>query len=547
MNADSLVAAIRSDHGVSPPGAAALVFAAELEAAIADFADLPPGAFCDEPADFLRVLDEARETDARPRRAQAADRSPLPSGSLCELSLAELSRLLAKGAVSSVEATQACLDRFDSLGPRSNAFIWIDPALALSQAAAADARRRRGESGPLLGAPMAHKDMFAMDGRRSTCGSRIRAGDRPPGRATALARLEAAGAVTLGGLNMAEFAQGPTGHNPHFGDCRNPWNVAYVSGGSSSGSGAAVADGLAFGALGSDTGGSIRIPASCCGIVGLKPTAGRVSRHGAMPLSFSMDCIGPMARTARDCAIMLSAIAGCDERDRTTSAAPVADYAAGLDGDLRGVRIGACVQPVAPAGDAVRSAFEQALDVLAARGAVVSRVDLPRMDRLAAYSAVVSRVELATLHAAWMRERPQDYSASVSNRIYPNFRISGVHYVEALRERGPTLRAFLAAAFATIDVLALPTIPEPIPTRAETDVDRLGGAAVRRFLSLSANTRAFSYLGLPALSAPCGFDPNGLPIGLQLVARPFAEDRLLHVADAYERDAGWRRPPEDPK
>lgn len=541
MTTDRLVTAIRSDHGVSPPEAAALVFAAELEAAIEAFVVLSPGEFSDEPADFIAVLDACSET--APQAPAAAPRAPALSRdpALCNLTLAEASAELASGGVSSVELTRACLDRAERLGPRSNAFIWLDPDLALAQAATADARRSAGEAGPLLGVPMAHKDMFAMDGRRSTCGSLIRREHRPAERATALARLEEAGAVTLGGLNMAEFAQGPTGHNLFFGDCRNPWNEAHIAGGSSSGPGAALADRLVFGALGSDTGGSIRIPASCCGITGLKPTAGRVSRHAAMPLSFSMDCIGPMARTAQDCALMLTAIAGYDHRDRTSSSQSVPDYAAGLDGDIRGMRIGVPDRFRDSCAADVRSAFETSLAVLAQRGAVISSVILPSMDRLSAYSAIISRVELATLHATWMRERPQDYSASVSNRIYPNYRLSGVHYVEALRGRGAVLRKFIDEAFEIVDVLALPTIPDAIPTRAETDVDRRGQDAVKRFLSPATNTRAFNFLGLPALSTPCGFDASGLPVGLQLAGRPFAEARLLHVADAYQRDTAWHR------
>lgn len=471
------------------------------------------------------------------------------TASLADMSLAQAAAAMERRDIGAEQLVEACFARIERDEPAVNAFIWSDREAALE--AARDLDRRRGDgklTSPLHGIPLAHKDMFANDGRLATCGSSIRRAHRPAGRATAVARLGEAGAITVGGLNMAEFAQGPTGHNPHFGDCRNPWNGSYISGGSSSGSGAAVAARMVFGSLGSDTGGSVRIPAACCGVTGLKPTWSRVSRHGAMPLSFSMDCIGPLARSAEDCAILLQAIAGADAADATASTRQVPDYRAALTGDLRGMRIGLPRNGfAAEVDDAVQAAFEAALGVLVARGATVRPVDLPAMDAVAACSAVVSRVELAACHAQWMRSRAGDYAESVSGRIYPNYAIPGALYVEALRRRAYVLADFAGPVFAQVDVIATPTIPKMIPTRAETDIESGAEGVVRRFLSPSANTRPFSYLGLPAISVPCGFDPGGLPIGLQLAGRPFGEARLLRAADALQRDTDWHRRAPAPK
>lgn len=462
---------------------------------------------------------------------------------LADLTLVEASRLLSARTVSARELTEACLDRIDALQPLLNAFIRVDRETALAQAAAADERRRSGEAvSPLSGIAMAHKDMFDLAGRPASFGSKIAAGRQATRTATAIGRLEERGAVTIGGLNMSEFAQGPTGHNPHYGDCRNPWSLPRISGGSSSGSGAAVAARMVFASIGSDTGGSIRIPASCCGVTGLKPTYSRVSRHGVMPLSFSMDCIGPLARTAADCALLLEAIAGHDPADPTSSRAAVPPYSEGLTGDLRDCRIGVPrnwgAQDVDPV---IGEAFANGLDILVSRGATLAAIDLPVLPEIAACSAVVSRVELGTVHARWMRERPQDYAANVGGRMYPAYAIPGTYYVEALRRRGAILTAFCRDVFGKVDLIAVPTIPRPIPTRVETDIETGGEAELERFLSPSANTRLFSYLGLPAISVPMGFDGNGLPVGLQLAARPFGEPRLLRAGDAYQRDTDWHR------
>jgi aspartyl-tRNA(Asn)/glutamyl-tRNA(Gln) amidotransferase subunit A len=393
--------------------------------------------------------------------------------------------------------------------------------------------------GPLAGVPMMHKDMYYRQGKVSTCGSAIRRGFVPDATATVLHRLDAAGAIDMGTLNMAEFAQNPTGHNAHVGDCHNPWNLPYCTGGSSSGSGAGVAARFFAAALGSDTGGSIRLPASICGVTGIKGTQTRVSRAGVMPLSFSMDNVGPLTRTARDAARIMTVIAGHDPRDPTSAPEPVPDYEAALTGDLRGVSVAVPRDYFFDDAEAeVVAAFEAALEVLKSRGATVTHVSCPSLRAVAACVAVVSRVEGATIHASWMREHPGDYAVHLSGRLYGGYAIPGTWYVEALARRGKLLRQFCAEAFAGHHIVATPTLRMRVPTLAETSIDASPDNWARH-MAISANTRPFNYLGLPTVSIPCGFDDRGLPIGLQLAARPFAEGRVLAAADAFQRATDW--------
>jgi aspartyl-tRNA(Asn)/glutamyl-tRNA(Gln) amidotransferase subunit A len=466
---------------------------------------------------------------------------------LADLTLVEAADAVRLGQATSMELLDAIWANLETADPQLNATIWLDREGAEAAARQADRTlREKAWLGPLHGVPLAHKDMYYQAGKRSTCGSAIRQDYRPAITATVIDKLTAAGAYSFGGLNMAEFAQNPTGHNKTFGDCHNPWNPPFITGGSSSGSGVSVAARYNYAALGSDTGGSIRLPAAACGVTGIKPTQTRVSRYGVMPLSFSCDNVGPLCRTAQDCARIMTLIAGRDPRDPTSSHLPVPDYEAALDGDLRGVRVGVPTTYFANDADAVVvQATEHALEVLAARGAVVRRIALPLMDAISAYVGIVSRVEAATIHAQWMRTRAGEYGAHISSRMYPGYAIPAVYYIEALARRGPILKAFAAEVFAQVDVLVTPTIRTCLPTLAATDIDHGPPGTEHTFLAVSANTRPFNYLGLPAVSAPCGFDPNGCPIGLQIAGRPFAEARVLKVADAYQRDTEWhnRRPP----
>jgi aspartyl-tRNA(Asn)/glutamyl-tRNA(Gln) amidotransferase subunit A len=463
-----------------------------------------------------------------------------------DLSMTEAADAVRAGTLTATALLEACWSRMDALNPVLNATIWTDREGAMAAAKDADrAVRDKASLGVLHGVPMMHKDMYYQAGKLSTCGSALRRDWRPTITATVIERLSAAGAYTFGGLNMAEFAQNPTGHNKTFGDCHNPWNPPFITGGSSSGSGASVAARFNFMALGSDTGGSIRLPASANGICGIKPTQTRVSRYGVMPLSFSHDNVGPLARTARDCARALGIIAGHDPRDPTSAREPVPDYEAALHGDIRGFRIGVPTNVFFDGADSeVVAAIEAALSVLAARGATVTRFALPLMDAVAAYGGIVSRVEAAAIHAQWMRTDPEAYGAHISGRMYPGYAIPAPYYVESLSRRGPVLKAFAAEVFGKVDLLVTPTIRTRLPTLAETDIDHGPPGTETKFMAVSANTRPFNYLGLPAISVPCGFDRNGCPIGLQIAGRPFAEARVLRTADAFQRETDFhlRRP-----
>ena len=459
------------------------------------------------------------------------------------LGVAELAAAIRAKQVSSVEATHAALARSEEGQRRLNCFIAIDAEAALARAAALDRELEQGRVvGPLHGVPLAHKDMFYRAGRISTAGSLIRRDWRASTTATVLERLDAAGAVDLGTLNMAEFAAGPTGHNRHYGDCRNPWNPAHMPGGSSSGSGAAVAARLVPAALGSDTGGSIRLPAAACGVLGLKPTYGRVSRHGAVPRSWSLDHVGPLARTAADCALLLQAIAGHDPKDGASSHEPVPDFAAQLGKGIRGLRIGVMTEADGAAVDGeVRGLLDASAEVLRSLGAKTVPVRLDTLTLWFRFAETIIKSEAATMHGKWLRERPQDYSDHVRTRIEAGLVLPATRYLEALSQRGPELARFLATTMAEIDVLHCPAIPMPIPTLAETDVEGTGEKVLALVARITQFTRPFNFLGLPALSIPCGFARNGLPVAFQAVGKPFTEAMLLGVADAYQSATDWHR------
>jgi aspartyl-tRNA(Asn)/glutamyl-tRNA(Gln) amidotransferase subunit A len=454
-------------------------------------------------------------------------------------SLTDLVASLRSGQVGSREVTQAVLDALDGPGRILGAVARLYPESAPAAAEVADQARARGDVlGPLHGVPLAHKDMFYRAGELAECGAALMRGHRPSVTATVLARLDRAGAIDVGRLNMVEFALGITGHNAHTGHPRNPWDTSRITGGSTSGGAAAVAAGLLPATLGSDTGGSIRYPAACCGLVGLKPTYGRVSRFGCMPLSISLDHVGPLARSAEDVALVMQAIAGADPDDSTTTARPVPDYAATLRRGVRGLRLAVARSGLATEVDAeVGQAFERGIAHLADAGMSVTPSDLPPFGPLNALRRAVMLVEVAALHRDRVEARYGEYNPQTVSRMEPGFAVSGVDYVRALSARAPMLRRFCAEVFADADVLALPTCPVATPGIAETDT---GGDP--RFMALANRLGTlvgpFNYLGLPALSLPMGLDAHGMPLGLQLVGRPFAEALLLRVAQTYEDVAG---------
>ncbi len=452
-------------------------------------------------------------------------------------SLSEVADAIASGRATSVQATEACLARIEQWQPRTNAFLRLDADKALGQARAMDAEIAAGKRRSRLhGVPMAHKDLYYREGEISTAGSAIRRDWRAPVTATVLERLDAAGAVELGFVNMAEWAAGPTGHNVHYGHCRNPWDGTRVTGGSSSGSGAAVAARMVHGSLGSDTGGSIRLPASACGVVGMKATYGRVSRFGAAARSWSLDHVGPLTRTVRDNARMLAAIAGADPRDSTTSERAVPDYETALDEGVAGLRIGlALPEALVPVDPRIGAAVQAAADTLGRLGARIVAARIPDFTALYRAAEVIVKSEAAAMHGPWMKAQPGAYANQVRTRMEAGLLIPATDYINALRLRAHFVREFIATAMDGLDAVILPSIPFPLPTIEETDVEAKGGPAtlamVARFTGL---TRPFNTLGLPALSVPCGFDDNGAPIGLQVIGRPFDEALCYRIGHAYQ-------------
>jgi aspartyl-tRNA(Asn)/glutamyl-tRNA(Gln) amidotransferase subunit A len=451
------------------------------------------------------------------------------------LTLTEAAQAIATKQFSSREVTQACLDRVARWQPKLNAFMSIEAEAALAAADRADTALAQGKfSGVLHGVPLAHKDMYYDEGHVVTCGSAIRREFVATTTSTALQRLKDAGTVRLGSLHLSEFAYGPTGHNAHYGPVRNPWAHEHVTGGSSSGSGSAVAARLTFAALGSDTGGSIRMPAHFCGVTGLKTTVGRISRAGAMPLSQSLDTVGPLARTAEDCALLLGLMAGADPEDPTCLAGEVPDYMAATQGSLKGVRIGIPKAFYVDDLDAeVARVLDDTIATLKREGASIVTVDLPDQRQLTAASQIVLAVEAAAFHTRWMIERPQDYGPQVLMRLQNGLAIPGVTYLEAMRWRGPALAAHLAAT-ADVDVVLAPVAPTAAPTIADSDVGNAPDAEAM-IQRLTRFTRPVNYLGLPALAVPCGFTEAGLPVGLQIVGRPFDEAMTLRIGAAFQR------------
>jgi aspartyl-tRNA(Asn)/glutamyl-tRNA(Gln) amidotransferase subunit A len=464
---------------------------------------------------------------------------------MSEESLAGLAEGIRARRISPVEAVERCLARIRKSDGRLRAFIRLDEegALAVARALESDAAAGRWR-GPLHGVPLGFKDLCHLHGLPTSCGTRSPEYFVSAQECSAARRLLDAGAISLGKLNMTELALGAFGDNAHHGDVGNPWVAGHAAGGSSSGSAAGVAAGFFAGAVGSDTGGSIRLPAGCCGVVGLKPTYGRVSRAGAMVLSWSMDHLGPLTWTARDAALMLKVMAGSDPADATASRRAVPDYAAGIEGGVAGVRIGLPENYFFEGvHEEIAAAVWQAARQLEDLGARVSEIRVPDPRAMTDVAMLITRAEASTVHARVFRERPQDLQPIVRARLQVGFGISAYDYLQALRLRAKLTRAFVREVFAEVDVLLTPVIPEPAPALAP-----LKAAAADEFNArggrFSRLTRPFNGLGLPALSVPCGFTAAGLPLGFQAVGRPFDEALLLRLGHTYQEATGWhhRRP-----
>jgi aspartyl-tRNA(Asn)/glutamyl-tRNA(Gln) amidotransferase subunit A len=450
-----------------------------------------------------------------------------------EHTLKEVAAAIRRRKLSSVELTRALLARIERWQPALNAFVRVEAEEALAAAKAADrALARRGAKGPLHGVPLAHKDMYYSAGKPAGCGSKVREGWIAPVTSTVIVRLEAAGSFRLGALHMSEFAYSPTGHNSYLGPAHNPWDASRITGGSSSGSGAAVAARLTHAALGSDTGGSIRLPAHFCGVTGFKPTYGRVSRANALPLSFTLDTVGPLAQTAEDCALISALIAGPDPLDPTTAGAP-AWNAKAAKRSPKGLKVGVPIRfYVDDLEPDVAAALDAALAAFTRLGAKIVKVELPDQTALSAAALIVLAVEATSAHAPWLRTRAADYGPQVRNRLENGLAYSAIEYLEALRWRAPALAAHLDA-LGDVDVVIAPASRLVAPTIEETDVGA-GPDAEAAIQAITRFMRPVNFLGLPTLVVPAGQSRQGLPIGLQLIGRPFGDETLIALGAAFQ-------------
>ena len=458
-----------------------------------------------------------------------------------EWTISTVAKAIAKKEISPVEVVRACLERIEAYDKRINAFITVLPEQALRSARQAEKEILRGRYiGPLHGIPFAAKDLFFVKGIRNTCGSKILTDFIPKYDAAVIERLFSAGAILLGKLNMHEFANGPTSVNPHYGPVCNPWDTRRMSGGSSGGSAAALAASFALLTLGTDTGGSIRIPAALCGCTGLKPTYGRISRYGAYPLAWTLDHPGPMAKTAADIALAMNVLAGHDHRDPGTSPAPVPDYVRALRGGLERIRIGV------PTGyyfdgldEEVRASVKKAIDDLEQLGAKVQSISIPHLKEAAIATSVIIFAEMASSLEKWRVTRSADLGDDVRARLGHGAAIPATLYLKAQRFRRIIQEDF-AAAFRKVDVIVTPQLPITAPLIGQETVS-FGKTAEPVPAALTRLTRIYNLVGIPCLSVCCGFSSSGMPIGLQIASKPFSEETALKVAHVYELHTHWKK------
>ena len=463
------------------------------------------------------------------------------------LTIAELGRLIRSRQVSPTELTRSFLERIDRLDPTLGAYVTVMSETAVAEAEAAEAEIGSGMyRGPMHGIPVAIKDIIYTEGVLTSAGSRVLADHVPEYDSTIVERLRGSGAVLLGKLNLSEFAVGGTIDHP-YGTPRNPWNLDRSAGGSSSGSAVAVAGGLCAGSLGSDTGGSIRGPSAFCGTVGLRPTYGRVTRHGVVPMSWSLDTVGPMTRTVEDCAIMLQAIAGRDERDPSSSAEPVPDYAESVSARPDPIRVALPSATFEYEGldDEVRTGVMSAVDSFAELGADIHEVSLPISAHSGAVFLATADVDAATFHMEWLKTRGDLYDWSTRTRLESASLTPATTYIRAQRAR-TLVKNEMMSALEDHDVIVLPASPTLAPPIAQSTGSPGGYYQGRLDLGRRQYTSPAALAGLPAISVPCGFSDSGLPIGVQIIGRPFAEADLLRIAHRYEQAAGWsdRRAPD---
>lgn len=457
------------------------------------------------------------------------------------LGIIQLAKAYSSGQVSPVEVVRQMLRRIAALDPALNSYLTVAADQALEQARQAESEIRAGRrKGPLHGVPYAAKDLLDTKGIRTTVGSRILAGNVPEADAAVVEKLSAAGAILLGKTGMHEWAYGITSNNPHFGPVRNPWNPERIPGGSSGGSAAALAAGLCSFSLGSDTGGSIRIPAALCGIAGLKPTFGRVSRRGAFPLGHTLDTLGPFGLTVQDAALVYQAIAGQDGADATTVDRTVELPQFDAEPSLKGFAIGVprasyyeCLDP------AVDNAVQSALSVLTGLGAQLREIALPDIDLGNSLHRLILLAEASSVHHRRLEGRREEFGEDVCALLDQGRLVLASDYLNAQRQRTRFCREF-ARALETVDALVTPAVPIPTARVGELEVE-VNGRPENVRLATTRNVRALNLTGLPVLSVPCGFHSDGLPIGVQIVGRAFDERRVLEIGHAYETVAGWHR------
>ena len=464
---------------------------------------------------------------------------------LCYLSVGELSQLIRKKEVSPVEVAEAHLARIEALEPTLNSFITLLPEHALAAARKAEAEIQAGRyRPPLHGVPFGLKDLYCVKGVRNTSGTRIFDDFVPDYDCTIAARFQEAGGILLGKLNLHPLALGPTGENSDYGHMHNPWNPELIAGGSSGGSASAASSGQCTLTMGTDTGGSVRIPSALCGLVGLKPTYGRLSRHGIAPLSWSLDHPGPMTRTVEDCALVMEALVGHDPLDPTTVNVPPVNFARDVRGDLSGLRVGVPKEYFeVPVDPQVEQAVRRAIDSLGDLGAVVTEVSWPGFHQSVAISTTILTAEAYSYHGKLARDSGSQLYAPVRLRVEAGAFVSAEDYIRAQRARSQFV-AQSVELFADVDILAGPTVPVTAHKIGDTKVE-VGDTTMGLVAALTQHTRAFNLNGFPAITVPCGFSSDGLPIGLQLGGRPFDEATVLQAAQAYQQATEWhrRRPP----
>ncbi len=461
---------------------------------------------------------------------------------LCYLTIAEAAGLVSAGKVSPLELTEAHLRRIGQIDGKLNTFLTVTAETARVEAREAEREIAAGRyRGPLHGLPYSLKDLYATKGISTTGGTKILADWAPDYDSAVAERLKSAGGILLGKTNMHEFALGATSINPHYGAARNAWNPEHISGGSSGGAASAVAAGLGHFGMGSETGNSIRRPAAFCGVTGLKPTYGRVSRNGMLPASWSLDHAGPLTRSAEDAAIVLQTLAGEDQRDAATSQVPVPDYSAGLGDTASGIKAGVPRKFLSGLSGEADSAFEEVLAMLGQAGVSIVDLNLPSAVYTASVSSAIMLSDAASYHADWVRDRPADYGEDVLTRLWIGMAITAQEYTDAQRFRRLIAGDMLAEMNSEgVDLIVAPTIPA-------TATPIAGGAAAlgdepysvgESFFNLH---RLFSLVGWPVVSIPCGFGASGLPLAVQIAGRPYDEPRILRLAHSYQQMTDWHR------